>query len=519
MGAFYRTILVICLSLPAVAGALSQKPGSYLVKFRPNTTESVRQTIHEHAHAKRVRKYTHPAGLELVQIPASLTAKALEIYQKDTRVQFVELNYQMRATQELPDTPLFDVQWGLGPTGINAGPAWSQITGDKSVVIGILDSGVDYNHPDLRNNIWVNTLEIPNNGVDDDNNGYIDDVHGINGIEATGDPMDDNGHGTQIAGIIGAEKNPTMGVSGVVQKVSIIPCKFMNAEGVGDTASALACMDYFSELAVRKNSPVKIIATNNSWSRNRPSMAFKTAVQEHQRLGILFIASADSRKGNNDTFFVFPANATESSSIAVAASDRTGSLASFSNYGKHSVHVIAPGIDIYTTQLDGKYGFMSGTSASTAFVTGMVAALKSNNPDLTWIGIKNLIFAGGLPTASLDPYIFTSRRVRLIDTNGFGSLSCTNQTVAGRLSPKTANTTIRLGETLLLSWLSINCANPNPVGLPNIGLHDDGVDGDDAPNDGVYNKLFTPTEAGTYQIAFGQNDIITVNVVATTASQ
>src|SRR5580700_10473514 len=180
----------------------------------------------------------------------------------------------------IPNDPLFPLQWGLknidSNFDIGVTKAWKIARGNKKIAIVIIDSGIDYTHPDLIKNIWRNPYEIPGNKIDDDKNGYIDDVHGINAITGSGDPMDDHGHGTFIAGVIGAEANNDIGIAGIMHEVSLISCKFLDANGIGRLENAARCLDYVADLA-SKNYGVTIVATNNSYCSALPNEVFKKA--------------------------------------------------------------------------------------------------------------------------------------------------------------------------------------------------------------------------------------------------
>ncbi|MBD3789057.1 MAG: S8 family serine peptidase [Campylobacterales bacterium] len=258
---------------------------------------------------------------------------------------------------EVPNDPKFNELWGLQNnhdpiTDINVTSAWDRTTGSEDVVIGIIDTGVDYTHSDLSGNIWINPDETPNNGVDDDGNGYIDDVHGIDTVNGDSNPMDDNGHGTHTAGTIGAVGDNETGIAGVNWNVKIVPCKFLDASGLGYTSDAIECVNYFNKL---KQNGTNIVATNNSWgSEGESDPSLQEAIQTADSENILFIAAAgnggDDYKGdNNDITQFYPANYDIANIVSVAASDTNGNLASFSNYGATTVDLAAPGVDIVST--------------------------------------------------------------------------------------------------------------------------------------------------------------------------
>lgn len=290
----------------------------------------------------------------------------------------------------IPNDPLFGSQWSLknpqsvydmGVTG-----AWQKGRGSSKIAIVIIDSGIDYSHPDLKNNMWVNPHEIANNGIDDDNNGYIDDVHGINVITGSGDPMDDNGHGTFMAGIIGAEGDNNIGIAGIMHDVSLIACKFLDKNGAGSVSDAAKCLDYALDLSTREIG-VKIVATNNSWGSNSGSVELYKAIERQREAGILFVTSSGSSASSLEESQIYPARYDLSNIIVVAKANKEGRLSSFSNYGQNSVHLAAPGERILSTALNGSYQVWSG-SAAAAMVAGLLGLMKSLNEDLSWAQLK-----------------------------------------------------------------------------------------------------------------------------------
>ncbi|MEI6790839.1 MAG: S8 family peptidase [Myxococcaceae bacterium] len=519
-----NSAFVLLFAVTSLGATIEARPGSLLVKRKSTSDINILSSSHANAHTTSAKRFNYPAGLELVQVQAGTTTEqALAIYKNDPNIEYAEPNYIVHALG-VPNDPYFKYQWAhknsVAGADINSTQAWDTLTGSNSVVLGIIDTGIDYKHRDLVKNLWVNSQEIANNGIDDDNNGYIDDIYGINAIKGTGDPMDDNLHGTHVAGIIGAEGNNGIGVSGVMQKTQIIACKFLSADGSGDTASAITCMDYFVSLATRSKDPIKVVATNNSWGGGSPSQAFLDAVKEHRKLGILLVAAASNEGNNNDTTPAFPSNIALSNVISVAATDSNNNLASFSNYGLHSVFVAAPGVNILSTIPGQRYSYLSGTSMAAPFVTGLAGYIKASNPNMDWVSIKNLIIAGGRPIAAANQTTISGRLIRMSDTNGQGAVTCNSQTVIARLLPKANAYTMRLGQSLPLSLLKINCAqstqvriSSTDVSIQNAGLLNDlGQGNDDLAYDGVFKGAFVPTAAGKYVLAFPNNDNVSVTV-------
>jgi subtilisin family serine protease len=309
----------------------------------------------------------------------------------EARVLSLEIaeNFVFRASAT-PNDPNLSSVWGLSQPNdvdIDAPEAWDKTTGARSVVVGIIDTGVDYNHPDLAANMWTNPGEIPGNGVDDDANGYIDDVRGLNAITYTssnrtaGDPMDDNGHGTHVAGTIGAVGNNAVGVVGVNWRVTIIPIKFLSNSGSGSLMDAIEAVDYATAL---KRKGVNIILTNNSWGGGGYTQQLADAIARNRDEGILFVAAAGNSTQNLDATPSYPASYNVANIISVAAMDQNGAPANFSNYGATTVDIAAPGVQVSSTYPGNRYVYLSGTSMATPFVSGALALLKSYSVNLDW---------------------------------------------------------------------------------------------------------------------------------------
>ena len=212
--------------------------------------------------------------------------------------------------------------------------------------------------------------------------------------------MDDNGHGSHCAGVIGAEGGNNHGGRGVMQQATIIGCKFLSSSGGGTLSGAIACLDYLRNLKTRSENPVDIFLSSNSWGGGPASQALQDAISAHQALGILFVAAASNEGRDNDEMATYPASYPLANIISVAATDSEDEKAWFSNYGKRTVHVGAPGVDILSTVLDDDYESMEGTSMAAPFVAGLAGMIKASNKNLNFMQIKNLIMAGGDPIPS-----------------------------------------------------------------------------------------------------------------------
>jgi hypothetical protein len=307
-----------------------------------------------------------------------------------------------------------DASSPASPYGSQAAEAWAaNYTGSRSVYVGVLDEGVQWTHPDLDANVWTNPRD-PADGIDNDRNGYRDDVHGWdfsrndNSVYDGGSGGNQDDHGTHIAGILGAEGNNGTGVVGVNWQVTIIPLKFLGPLG-GSTANAVKAINYLIDLKTRHK--LNIVAINASWGGSGYSSALNDAIKRAGDNGILFIAAAGNNGRNNDTTPFYPASYNQPNVISVAALDRNGNLASWSNYGRNTVHLAAPGVGIYSTLAFNTYGSYSGTSMATPHVTGAVALYKSKYPSATAAQIKAALLTSVAPTASLSGKTITGGRL------------------------------------------------------------------------------------------------------------
>jgi subtilisin family serine protease len=297
----------------------------------------------------------------------------------------------------VPNDPLYSLQWA--PPVMQLPNTWDVTAGNNSMIAVVIDTGVNYNHPDLSQNIWTNPLEAPNNGIDDDNNGYVDDIHGINAITNSGNPMDDQGHGTHVAGIIGAKGNNTVGVAGVAWDLRIIAAKFLNSSGTGSTSDAIKAINYATAL---KRAGRNIVVTNNSWGGVGYSTALAAAIADASAEGILFVAAAGNSGANNDTSPSYPANYTSSNVISVASISSNLKLSTFSNYGESSVHIAAPGNSIASTGKDNNYVYLSGTSMAAPQVTGVIILAQARcNGSLNMTLLRSSVVNTGTVQASL----------------------------------------------------------------------------------------------------------------------
>lgn len=327
-------------------------------------------------------------------------------------VEYVEPNYMMEA-QVLPNDPQLGSLWGLHNTGqsggvadadIDAPEAWDLGTDASTIIVAVIDTGVDWDHPDLAANMWVNADEIPGNGVDDDANGFVDDVYGYDFVNNDGNPDDDNSHGTHCAGTIGAIGNNNLGVVGVSWNVKIMALKFLSSGGSGSISAAISCVQY----AVANGAHI----TSNSWGGGGYSQAMADAITAANNAGQLFIAAAGNSNSNNDVSAHYPSSYAHSNVIAVAATDRTDARSSFSSYGATSVDIGAPGSSIFST-VPGGYGTKSGTSMATPHVSGAAALVWGQNPSLTHLQVRDRLFSGADPIPALTGLTVTGARLNV----------------------------------------------------------------------------------------------------------
>ncbi len=319
------------------------------------------------------------------------------------------------AVEGAPNDPLFADQWALNNVGTAGGKdradldaleAWKTTKGSEDVVVAVLDSGVDYNHEDLVQNMWIRPSSVP--AYEDEELGTINDVNGFNADDARSDPMDDNGHGTHCAGIIGAEGDNGIGVSGINQTVKIMPLKFLGRSGSGSTAAAVEAINYVVD---RKQHGVNVRIISASWGSNSRSKALEDAIRAAGDAGILFVAAAGNDGSSNDRWAHYPSNYDLPNMISVAALDRADGLASFSNYGVKTVHVAAPGKAILSTWLGDDYREASGTSMATPYVSGVAALVIANEPSILMTDLRKRILGTVDKLPALDGKVASGGRI------------------------------------------------------------------------------------------------------------
>lgn len=312
-------------------------------------------------------------------------------------------NYQITISGVETDDTYASELWGLSAEqGVNAQSAWELSSGSQDVVVAIIDTGIDYNHPDLAPNLWRNPGEVAGNGLDDDGNGYIDDVFGVSAISGDdnpGDPFDDNGHGTHVAGTIGAIGDNGIGVVGVAPNVRLMGLKFLDGSGSGRLSDAITAIQYM--ISMKERYGVNVVVSNNSWGGGGYSPALEEAIREAYDAGIVFVAAAGNDGLDVDLFPSFPSGYEVPNVVSVAALDSDGNLASFSNYGAEGVDLVAPGVSIFSSLPNTQYGAYSGTSMASPHVAGVLALLYSTAPELTVEHAITRLYESGRELSSL----------------------------------------------------------------------------------------------------------------------
>lgn len=324
----------------------------------------------------------------------------------------------------VPNDPEYHRLWGLHNTGqtggtpdadIDAQEAWDISTGGAGIVVGVIDTGVDYNHPDLAANMWTNPGETPGDGIDNDGNGFVDDYYGWDFAYDDSDPMDFHSHGTHCSGTIAGIGNNATGVVGVNWDAKIMAIKFLNDSGSGSTADGVDSVNYATMMA--RDYGVNIRLTSNSWGGGGYSSALEDAIERSGTEGdMLFVAAAGNNYGNNnDVSPHYPSSYGSDNIIAVASTTHTDAMSNFSNYGPTSVDIGAPGSDVYST-VPGGYGTKSGTSMATPHVSGVAALAFSLAPNATYTEVRNAIFAGADPIPSMSGKVVTDGRLNAYNT-------------------------------------------------------------------------------------------------------
>lgn len=328
-------------------------PSRVLVKLRGGASASFAENVAFGLGARSVRQI-HPQGIFLVTFDGHQDLQEIsKLFEQNPTVEFAEPDHLFFASDRIPSDPEFARQWGLHNIGqavngvsgkpdadIDGPAAWSRSTGSSEIVIAVIDAGVAWDHPDLKANIWQNPNETVD-GVDNDGNGYVDDVRGWDFLDDDNDPYDFAGHGTHVAGIAAAVGDNGIGIAGVSWNAKIMPLRFLGVTGAGFTSDAVAAINYAAQNGAN--------VINASWGSTQSSASLRLAIEQARNAGVLFIAAAGNNGTNNETTHYYPSDYDLDNIISVAATTQNDALASFSNYGAASVDVGAPGVNVYST--------------------------------------------------------------------------------------------------------------------------------------------------------------------------
>ncbi len=410
-------------------------PGEVIVKLKDGVSKSF---LSNKANGMSIKSDLR-SNLVVAKFDASLKGsieKVIEELNSRDEVEYAEPNFIYRLVEPIKNEevlskiiPSFDQEplytpvdarfgelWGLKNTGSNPGSgsgvagadidalkAWEISTGSRSVKIAVIDTGIDYRHPDLKDQMWVNTAELNGQpGVDDDGNGYVDDIHGYDFANKDGDPMDGHSHGTHCAGTIGASHN-AIGVAGVMADVEFVAIKFLTDRGSGSTEDAILAVDYATKVGVDLMS--------NSWGGGGASQALQEAIERANDAGIIFTAAAGNSSSDNDSRPHYPSNYQVDNVISVAATTSSDELASFSCFGRRTVHIGAPGHKILSTVKNGGYASYSGTSMATPHVSGVIGLLLAEESGLTPLEVRNRVMVTSEPIPALRGKTINSGRI------------------------------------------------------------------------------------------------------------
>lgn len=397
--------LLTCTSIYAA-------PVKYIVKLK-NGADTKSVSLFSMKSVNNVQPLNASFGKYYSLSTEELSQKSVSSLANDPNIEYIEkvVTYSINGSfdKEVIQDSQFNNQWGFKNTGknsggwfsrgkagedINAEGAWSITKGDKTMKVAVIDTGVDYNHQDLAAHMWTNEAEANGvAGVDDDGNGFVDDVHGYDFANKDGDPMDGHGHGTHCAGNIGAIHDRA-GTRGMMNDVQIVAIKFLTDKGSGSSEDAIKAIDYAIKAGVT--------IMSNSWGGGDKSQALKDAIVAANKAGIVFVAAAGNDGANNDTAKSYPANYDVDNVISIGAMAGSGKAASFSNYGKKKVSAFAPGVGILSTIPGNRYGKMSGTSMATPIAAGAIGLLMAENPNMSPVEVRDRVEATAVRNGLLD---------------------------------------------------------------------------------------------------------------------
>ena len=388
-------------------------PGRILVIPMPGRAAELAR-FHANAGAKVRKEYLELGRVQVIELPVGAnTMDFIEAYQSSGLFEVVEPDIRLRPAA-VPNDPSFIDQWALNNIGqslgvpdadIDAPEAWDRYNSASNVVVAVLDSGLRLGHQDLVANLWVNPAEIPGNGLDDDQNGYFDDVHGINSIVITAQPTDDLGHGTHVAGILGAVGNNGVGICGVAWRVRLMVCKFLSQTS-GNSSDLVDCIDY---ARIHGANVLNCSFTTSTWSENLSNVFWGV-----RNAGIVVVAAAGNNGTDNDSVPAYPAGFKIDNLVAVTATTREDGFSGY-NYGASSVHLGAPGSSILSTynRSDNDYTHENGTSMAAPHVSGALALMRARYPQATPQQLISRLLANVDPLPSLVGRCSTGGRLNL----------------------------------------------------------------------------------------------------------
>lgn len=494
----FKFLVLSCVLSVQWSMAFAQEyvPGEVLVRFKGKSSSAVVNQLVNKMQGKLSLKSSHPnMNLHRFSMKAGEDVMAtVQVLQQDSSVEYAEPNYVLRkfevadqVSQEYTSSEIHSMyqsgdSYQQSYANVNVDGAWQQMSTLASVpsrtIVAVIDTGVDYNHEVFHDSsaMWVNPNEIAANGVDDDGNGYIDDIYGWNFHDSTANPMDNDshGHGTHVAGTIVGVGQDIMASTLETSYVRIMALKFLGADGSGSTGDAVSAIYY----AV--NNGAKVI--NNSWGGSSYSQALHDAITYAYNQHVLVVSAAGNYGKNNDSNDMYPANYPVPGQIVVAATNDSDSLASFSNYGASSVHIAAPGVSILSSTPSNSYRYMSGTSMATPFVSGLAAIMMREAQSLTGYQIKNLITSNGNTVAGLSTKTTSHMRA-----NAYNSLmAAKGQSSTAAFQPNYVQDNSRAPSSVSAgSSDSSGGSAPKGCGLVTTMIHGGGSGGDFSGHDAL----------------------------------
>jgi len=428
---FKVTVLLFFSIQSFVFSAAAQEfvPGEVIIKLKSSGSPEALANIAAPGAMSSAPLSKSAGNARLIRLGDGVTVTgAVALLSRDQGVEYAEPNWILHTTvgyyQLYPET-IYQWAWKK----IQAYDAWDLETGDSSIVVNINDSGIDLDHEDLADNLWTNALEATGiAGIDDDGNGYVDDIHGWNAVADNGIPDDDFFHGTHVAGTIGAVTKNKLGVAGLNWASSILPCKFLSGHGYGSIFDAIECIDYViaTKNNVASNADVRV--SNNSWAGAAYSHALKDAIQSAVDEDILWVNAAGNKASNKDCFqaAAYPSGYNIDGIIAVANTTRSDEIFKFSDYGASTVDIGAPGTFIRSTWINNEYGILTGTSMATPHVAGVAALLLARNPTMSMTALREAILCTGDPIPALEGKTRTGMRLNAVRalSSAFGGGTC-----------------------------------------------------------------------------------------------